>query len=81
MTPAWAWVLGKRATIERLVRKYSSGLDSADLHQEVLILLVDKWSDYDPQLSPTGYSWILWQVRLARIRMLRKQREVLSGSQ
>jgi DNA-directed RNA polymerase specialized sigma24 family protein len=80
MTPAWAWVLSKRPTIEQLVRKYAKGLDQSDLHQEVLVLLVEKWRDYDPELSPSGYSWIMWQVRLARIRMVRRQRDVLTDT-
>lgn len=74
-TVAWAWVLKHSSMIEGIVRKQcaNTGLDSEDLHSEVLARLVEKWGRYDSTKSSAS-TWIWWQSLAVRKQMLKCRR-------
>ncbi len=82
---AWAWIIANAAAIRRvcdLVCKDWRSIDPEDFHHAVLVRLVDRWDDMDPERAPMA--WVRWQAMAARKShhkaLLRKEREAKAGS-
>jgi hypothetical protein len=76
--PAWAWVLEHAAMIRATAQRHAqgTGLDTDDLHSQLLLRLVDRWHRYDSDRS-APVTWVWWQARAARKDAIKLRRRDL----
>ena len=75
MTEAWSFIIANADTIERFCGRVSTAdtwLKGEDFHSEVVAELAANFHKWDRERSPTGSSWIWWQIRKVRLRIARK---------
>lgn len=75
MTEAWAFIIANADTIERFCGRVANAdpwLREEDFHSEVVAELAFKFDSWDQERSPTGSSWIWWQIKKVRLRIARK---------
>tara|TARA_Y100000592_G_scaffold95451_1_gene161976 strand:- start:1754 stop:2212 length:459 start_codon:yes stop_codon:yes gene_type:complete len=74
-TEAWAWVITHHAIIERAVHSLKKGtnLDIDDFRSATVERVVVRWSKYDPGKS-APITWVWWQARAVKKKMLGGQR-------
>jgi len=71
---AWAFALDHEASIQKLSRRYASALssdDRAEFVQDVIVRVVSKFPDYDPERS-APITWIVWQMRAVQQNWTRR---------
>lgn len=74
-TAAWTFILANATMIEKFcgrVAASSPWLNDEDFHSEVIAEIATKFDTWDQGRSPSGSSFVWWQIRKIRLRIARK---------